>query len=241
MTGAFQTGAIRDGGSREAVVPVSGKARGRNVSSETANDPDVRLRVRLSAPRASIDHGRFAQVCAGQGQHAELVSNSARETIAQEYDHLNESQRAAVQEILANRDQVMALEGAAGTGKTTALTAIRDAAERDGYQVEGFAPTSRAAHNLAEAGIETSTIQHHPARGDDHAPATDEKRLYVLDESCLAITKQMHTFLERLGPDKEGDGVRYSRGSRAVGVQAGDFARVETRRCEEQPAHSQNR
>jgi ATP-dependent exoDNAse (exonuclease V) alpha subunit len=95
----------------------------------------------------------------------------------------------------------MALEGAAGTGKTTALTAVRDAAERDGYQVEGFAPTSRAAHKLAEAGIETSTIQHHLARGDDHASAAGERRLYILDESSLASTKQMHTFLERLGPD----------------------------------------
>jgi len=150
----------------------------------------------IELERETIDHMR-----AGQGQHAELVSNSTRETIAREYDHLNESQRAAVQEILANRDQVVALEGAAGTGKTTTLTAVRDAAERDGYQVEGFAPTSRAAHKLAEAGIETSTIQHHLARGDDPAPAADEKRLYVLDESSLASTKQMHTFLERLGPD----------------------------------------
>jgi conjugative relaxase-like TrwC/TraI family protein len=150
----------------------------------------------IELERETIGHMR-----AGQGQHAELVSNSTRETIAKEYGHLNESQRAAVQDILSNRDQVMALEGAAGTGKTTALTAVRDAAEREGYQVEGFAPTSRAAHKLAEAGIETSTIQHHVARGDDHAPAADEKRLYVLDESSLASTKQMHTFLERLGPD----------------------------------------
>jgi hypothetical protein len=75
------------------------------------------------------------------------------------------------------------------------------AREREGYLVEGFAPTSRAAHKLAEVGIETSTIQHHLARGDDRGPAADEKRLYVLDESSLASTKQMHTFLERLGPD----------------------------------------
>jgi conjugative relaxase-like TrwC/TraI family protein len=150
----------------------------------------------IELERETIDHMR-----AGQGQHAEWVSNSTRETIAREYDHLNESQRAAVQEILASRDQVVALEGAAGTGKTTALTAVRDAAERDGYQVEGFAPTSRAAHKLAEAGIETSTIQHHLARGDGHAAAADEKRLYVLDESSLASTKQMHTFLERIGPN----------------------------------------
>ena len=94
-----------------------------------------------------------------------------------------------------------ALEGAAGTGKTTALAAVRDAAEREGYQVEGFAPTSRAAHKLAEAGIESSTLQRHLARGDSEASAVDQKRLYVLDESSLASTKQMHTFLERLGPE----------------------------------------
>jgi ATP-dependent exoDNAse (exonuclease V) alpha subunit len=93
----------------------------------------------------------------------------------------------------------MALEGSAGTGKTTALTAARDAAEREGYQVEGFAPTSRAAHKLAEAGIESTTLQHHLARGEQATP--DQKRLYVLDESSLASTKQMHAFLERLGPD----------------------------------------
>ncbi len=150
----------------------------------------------LELEQATIDRMR-----AGQGQHAELVSERTRDAIAREYDHLNASQRTAVQEILASRDQVTALEGAAGTGKTTALTGVRDAAEREGYHVEGFAPTSRAAHKLAEAGIETSTLQHHLARGEDYAPAADEKRLYVLDESSLASTKQMHTFLERLGPD----------------------------------------
>jgi len=116
------------------------------------------------------------------------------------YGHLNQSQRSAVDEILASRDQVTALEGSAGTGKTTALAAVRDAAEREGDQVEGFAPTSRAAHKLAEAGIESSTMQRPLARGDSDASAVGQKHLYMLDESSLASTKQMHTFLERLGP-----------------------------------------
>ena len=150
----------------------------------------------LELERETIERMR-----AGQGRNAELVTEGTREAIARDYDHLNESQRAAVQEILANRDQVIALEGAAGTGKTTALAAVRDAAERDGYQVDGFAPTSRAAHKLAEAGIDASTLQRHLARGDSEASAVDQKHLYVLDESSLAGTKQMHTFLQRLGPD----------------------------------------
>jgi conjugative relaxase-like TrwC/TraI family protein len=149
----------------------------------------------MALERETIDRMR-----AGQGQHPELVTERTRDAIAREYAHLNESQRTAVQEILSSRDQVAALEGAAGTGKTTALAVVREAAEREGYDVEGFAPTSRAAHKLAEAGIESSTLQRHLAHGGDARPS-DQKRLYVLDESSLASTKQMHTFLERLRSD----------------------------------------
>src|SRR6266511_4037836 len=198
---------------RDALQRSLGEARLDNIRQEVDRRVErgdfVAVQQEHSAPGRSfttpsmieLERETIGHMRDGQGQHAELVSNGTRETVAQEYGHLNESQRIAVQDILSNRDQVMALEGAAGTGKTTTLSAVRDAAEREGYQVEGFAPTSRAAHKLAEAGIETSTIQHHLARGDDHAPAADEKRLYVLDESSLASTKQMHTFLERLGPD----------------------------------------
>jgi ATP-dependent exoDNAse (exonuclease V) alpha subunit len=90
----------------------------------------------------------------------------------------------------------MALEGVAGAGKTTSLSAVRQAAKREGYAVEGFAPTSRAAQKLGEAGIESSTLQRHLARGESQNDG--QKRLYVLDESSLASTKQMNEFLRRL-------------------------------------------
>ena len=45
----------------------------------------------------------------------------------------------------------------------------------------------------------TLTLQKHLARGQQ--PDTCEKRLYVLDESSLASTRQMHEFVERLRPN----------------------------------------
>lgn len=51
------------------------------------------------------------------------------------------------------------------TFKTTALSVVREGAEAQGYRVEGYARTSRAAHKLAEAGMETSTLQRHLAKG----------------------------------------------------------------------------
>ncbi len=60
---------------------------------------------------------------------------------------------------MTTQDKIIGLEGVAGAGKTTSLTAVREAAEREGYQVIGLAPTSRAAHKLGESGIESHTLQ----------------------------------------------------------------------------------
>jgi flagellar biosynthesis GTPase FlhF len=88
----------------------------------------------------------------GQAKHDVLARESTRVAVQQEHPHMSESQRTAVNEVLASRDQVMGLDGTAGAGKTTTLAVIRDAAEREGYHVGGFAPTSRAAQKLEEAG-----------------------------------------------------------------------------------------
>src|SRR5260370_12302807 len=132
----------------------------------------------------------------GQNKHVPLVSFSTLREIEKNHSPLSQSQRAAVEQILASRDQVTALEGVAGAGKTTSLAAIREGVEREGYKVEGFAPTSRAAKKLAEAGIEFSTLQRHLAQSDEEHDG--KRRLYVLDESSLASTIQMNAYLHRL-------------------------------------------
>jgi conjugative relaxase-like TrwC/TraI family protein len=128
-----------------------------------------------------------------------LVSPPIRIATEDRHPELNPSQLQAVDEILLSREKIVALDGIAGAGKTTTLAVICEGAELDGYRVEGFAPTSRAAQKLSEARIETSTLQKHLARGQQ--PDTGEKRLYVLDESSLASTRQLHEFIERLHPN----------------------------------------
>jgi conjugative relaxase-like TrwC/TraI family protein len=125
-----------------------------------------------------------------------LVSPQVRIATEDRHPELNPSQRQAVDEIFLSREKVVGLDGIAGAGKTTTLAVIREGAEAEGYRVEGFAPTSRAAQKLGEAGMETSTLQKHLVRGQQ--PDSGEKRLYVLDESSLASTKQVHEFMNRL-------------------------------------------
>jgi ATP-dependent exoDNAse (exonuclease V) alpha subunit len=93
----------------------------------------------------------------------------------------------------------MGIQGMAGTGKTTSLEAIRKSAEAQGFTVQGFAPTSRAAKQLEEAGIPAHTLQYHLVQ--PHNPAQD-RTLFFIDEASLASTKQMRQFLARLGPNE---------------------------------------
>src|SRR5216684_3301132 len=137
----------------------------------------------------------------GQGQHGVLVNPETWQSVQQNHTHLSTSQRAAVEQTLATRDKIVGLEGVAGAGKTTSLSAIREAAEREGYRVIGLAPTSRAAHKLAESGIESHTLQRHLIRNE--GPDDGQKRIFVIDESSLTSTRQMNEFFHRLqAPDR---------------------------------------
>jgi len=125
-----------------------------------------------------------------------IVDGYTREWTFKRHPHLSVSQHRAVEDVLESRDKMMALEGVAGAGKTTSLAAVRDAVVHHGYEVKGLAPTSRAAQKLAEAGMETETLQRHLARGgrEDDGRA----RVYIVDEASMVGTRQMHTLLERL-------------------------------------------
>ncbi len=128
-----------------------------------------------------------------------LVSPQVRNSVGDRHPELSAAQRSAVEDLFLSREKILGFDGVAGAGKTTVLSVIREGAQADGYRVEGFAPTSRAAQKLSEAGMETSTLQKHLARGQQSD--TGEKRLYVLDESSLASTRQMHDLVHRLHPN----------------------------------------
>ena len=146
----------------------------------------------------ALEQHTMALMREGQQTQPPLIRPSTQATVASEYNQLSADQRAAAGEIFRNGDRVQALEGIAGAGKTTTLAAVRDAAERDGYVVRGLAPTGRAAHQLADAGMPTTTLQRHLV--EPPVAAEGRRHLYVLDESSLASTKQMHSFLTRLEP-----------------------------------------
>ena len=136
-----------------------------------------------------------------QGQHQAPQIMPIQEAVALTdlRPQLNAAQRNAIEQVLTSGDTIQGLQGVAGGGKTSALSSIRQGAEQRGYVVEGFAPTSRATHQLRDAGINADTLQGFLARGERRGDP-GVRHLYMVDESSLASTKQMRDFLLKIGP-----------------------------------------
>ena len=149
----------------------------------------------------------IALMRAGQGAEKTVMRRWVAETKLHR-GRLNEGQKEAVKTILAGKDRVVAVQGYAGTGKTTMLKRLRALAASQGYRTIGLAPSASAAKTLAnESGIESETLQRYLARHDGIAHgrgtaaglrklrAANAKTMLVVDESSLASSEQMRNLL----------------------------------------------
>ncbi len=151
-----------------------------------------------TAKTIQAEHEILRRMREGLDRLEPVLSRPHAIAIADQYSQLNRAQRTVIEDVLSSRDRIQGIQGFAGSGKTSTLAAIRSTAESQGYQVEGFAPTSRAASQLKEAGVDAGTLQAFLARTTN--PETEDgKHLYLVDESSLASTNQIREFLSRLG------------------------------------------
>ncbi|WP_340266964.1 MobF family relaxase [Sphingobium mellinum] len=97
----------------------------------------------------------------------------------------NTDQRVATEQLLTSRNRITAVQGYAGTAKTTTVLAtFAREAEARGTAVTALAPTASAAMVLGEAlGTRGDTVARHllsPERGDPTRPAA-----WIVDEASL--------------------------------------------------------
>ncbi|HEY6803728.1 MAG TPA: AAA family ATPase [Pyrinomonadaceae bacterium] len=152
----------------------------------------------------ALERSNIHQMLAGRNTQEPMMqrkeaSRVIKEIVEKTGKKSSFDQYKAVGQILVSRDRVFALEGLAGTGKTTTLAILREALERQGFAVRGLAPTGRAADKLAESGIRTTTLQGFLKSPELTIGRDDERSLYVLDESSLSDTKNLHLFLKKAG------------------------------------------
>ncbi len=108
---------------------------------------------------------------------------------------LSEEQRVAVQHI-TGREQVAAVIGFAGAGKSTMLAAARDAWERQGYKVHGAALAGKAAEGLEESsGIPSRTLASWEYGWQAGRGQLGKGDVLVIDEAGMVGSRQLARFV----------------------------------------------
>ena len=111
--------------------------------------------------------------------------------------HLTVGQRAAVLATATSGRGVELIVGVAGSGKTTALAALREAFETEGYRVIGTSTSGQAARTLGRAaGIDPSrTLASLTWRLEHGHMALDGRSVVVLDEAAMTEDKHLLALL----------------------------------------------
>lgn len=104
-------------------------------------------------------------------------------------------QRKAITEKVLNKDLTSAIQGFAGSGKTTLVRCFTEYAKSQGFVVKGFAPTGSAAETLAnETGLETSTVDSFLYRRKKGELNINE--IWLIDEASLVGMDNMYQVQE---------------------------------------------
>ena len=108
----------------------------------------------------------------------------------------NDEQRQATAQILTSKNKIIALQGSAGTAKTsTVLATIAKKANEKGIKVTALAPTASAAQVLGEAlGTNADTLARHLLYS---GVSNENDRLWIVDEASLISTKNMAQLFEQ--------------------------------------------
>jgi conjugative relaxase-like TrwC/TraI family protein len=162
-----------------------------------------RMTERTSDAMIHLERRNVRAVLEGKGTQFRMAEGEQAGKLIEQISYrqgiqLNPDQDLAVRRLLENRDRIVALQGRAGAGKTTAMRVFREAAERGGYAVRGIAPTTMAAKELGKSGIRSQTLESFlRSQGKEETG----KRWIVLDESSLSDSKRIDKLFRKIGPE----------------------------------------
>ena len=128
-----------------------------------------------------------------------FAARRRREFIAS--DRLRPEQKRVVEFVLDSRDHVVAISGAAGTGKTATLQELRRGLLEARREVLAVAPTMSAVEELQKVGFrDAMTVER--LLQDRTAQQALRQKVLILDEAGMVSGRQMTEFLrlaERVG------------------------------------------
>lgn len=158
-------------------------------------------RLQYSTPdHLALEQRLVEQVLDSRGVGAATTDNRHVDRALANHPALSGDQRAAVERLCLDGDGVAILAGQAGSGKTYALAAAREAWQAAGHPVLGVAVARRAATELRDgAGIQTTSVAALLAAMRRNAgEALPDQCVLVVDEAGMVPTRQLFELLDRV-------------------------------------------
>lgn len=140
---------------------------------------------------AAADRLRHSHVAMSQDKAIAAVTQAS----ARSKHAFNAGQRDAALHILSTPENLVLIQGYAGTAKTTSVLACASTElQKQGYTVKALAPTASAAQTLGDAiGAKADTMQSHLVSREQ----SSGRQVWILDEASLASARDMKTLLEK--------------------------------------------
>ena len=145
----------------------------------------------------AAERGALALALRPQTTDRAVASSETLDAVLTARPTLSAEQRRMVSRLTTSGASVEVVVGKAGSGKTYALDAAREAWQREGVRVIGCALAARAGQSLYEgAGIPSATIHVLLARLDKAPEAFPRGAVLVVDEAGMVGTRQLAQLLE---------------------------------------------
>ncbi|WP_373542038.1 AAA family ATPase [Chamaesiphon sp.] len=155
----------------------------------------IKLDGNYTTYNALVREDRTISLMRGTKAETAPIASSSRVADYLQNTTLNAGQRQAIGLAATTADRVIAWQGVAGAGKTSALAELKQLANLNEVEVKGFAPSAEAAKVLSdELGIEAQTVARKLCSREE-LPSKDE--LWIVDEAGLLSADDALALLSR--------------------------------------------
>ena len=179
-----------------------GGAARRSAAATGGYCPSQASELVYSTPELlALEQRLIDQAVTSRGADAGVTSSAAVAEAVAARPTLSGEQQAMVERLCLDGDGVSVVVGKAGTGKTFALGAAREAWQAAGLPVLGVAVARRAARELEQdAGIASTSVAALLGAIHNHRPtALPERCVLVVDEAGMLPTRQLAELVDAIG------------------------------------------
>lgn len=149
--------------------------------------------VRYTTPEALKQEKTILQLEREGRNHLQPILASEKVHALLQHSDLNKGQQQAAALILSTTNQVIGIQGYAGTGKSHMLDKTKQLIEAEGFKVRALAPYGNQVKALQELNVKANTLASF-IRGKEKD--IDAKTVLVIDEAGVVPTRLMEKILQ---------------------------------------------